>query len=392
MKYIPGYKVDNLEIIKRIENSNSNTIRFECKCNCGNLLVVSITEINKKKQCNDCSQIILKEKRLNDKNNQVKKIIKNSGAFKKISKEKSNSIYAQINRKWNGSDTSARKVYLDEYKDGDLTFEQFKELSQKNCYYCGKEPSNKYNRYGFIGDDYIYNGLDRVDNNQKHNLNNVVPCCKRCNLAKRDLSKIDFINHIKNIHKYINSIDINQINFNLLDDNLNFQQNNCQDLIGYKFNDFTIINHIENDIFECLCMCGGNEKLTIEQIKNKSILSCSNCFVKVIKNSTEDGTLKFVYSRDYLDGNLIFEDFKKLIKLNCFYCNLPPSNSARIKRKRYSNQFIKYSGLDRVDNTKPHDIDNVVPCCENCNKMKLKQTVEEFKEFVNAVVKLHGEK
>ena len=42
---------------------------------------------------------------------------------------------------------------------------------------------------------FIYNGLDRVDNNLPHTLENCVTCCKHCNYAKRDMSQQKFLEY-----------------------------------------------------------------------------------------------------------------------------------------------------------------------------------------------------
>ena len=47
---------------------------------------------------------------------------------------------------------------------------------------------------------YVYNGVDRVDNERGYSLENCVPCCKFCNRMKRDLGKKEFLEHIKNIY------------------------------------------------------------------------------------------------------------------------------------------------------------------------------------------------
>lgn len=39
-------------------------------------------------------------------------------------------------------------------------------------------------------------------------------------------------------------------------------------------------------------------------------------------------------------------------------------------------------GCDRIDNTKPHTMDNVVPCCEECN---IKRGTKEYNEFKNRI-------
>lgn len=81
-----------------------------------------------------------------------------------------------------------------------ITLEQFGEMTKQNCYYCGSEPSNKVAARNWNG-DYIYNGIDRVDNNLGYIDGNMVPCCKNCNLAKRQLSKEQFLNMIKMIYE-----------------------------------------------------------------------------------------------------------------------------------------------------------------------------------------------
>ena len=73
---------------------------------------------------------------------------------------------------------------------------QFKNLITQNCHYCGSEPANiKIVRT----QTFIYNGLDRIDNERHYTIDNVVPCCKVCNFMKRSLSVSDFLGHIKAI-------------------------------------------------------------------------------------------------------------------------------------------------------------------------------------------------
>lgn len=81
-----------------------------------------------------------------------------------------------------------------------LTENEFGKLTKENCYYCGKIPSNIHGNKKFKG-DYIYNGLDRVDNNLGYILSNVVPSCKNCNLAKRLLTEQQFFEMIKRVYE-----------------------------------------------------------------------------------------------------------------------------------------------------------------------------------------------
>ena len=86
-----------------------------------------------------------------------------------------------------------------------LSKNEFRELSQLSCYYCGNLPSNKIiNKYG--NGDFSYNGLDRIDNSKGYTIDNVVPCCAKCNTAKSDYTEKEFYILIKSIyeHQYSN--------------------------------------------------------------------------------------------------------------------------------------------------------------------------------------------
>jgi|ERR1017187_3558288 hypothetical protein len=112
----------------------------------------------------------------------------------------------------NPSMASAKSAFK-RYRDGDLTFEKWYELSQTNCYYCDAPPSQTINIYTHKTDhkrsdyvikngNFVYNGLDRVDNSDGHNEDNCVPCCKNCNWAKAEMSIKEFKHWIKKVYKH----------------------------------------------------------------------------------------------------------------------------------------------------------------------------------------------
>lgn len=72
-----------------------------------------------------------------------------------------------------------------------LTKEEFRSLTKQNCYYCGFQPNQIVAHPDHYG-EYIYNGIDRKDNSIGYILENCVPCCKKCNRAKNDLSMNEF--------------------------------------------------------------------------------------------------------------------------------------------------------------------------------------------------------
>ena len=101
---------------------------------------------------------------------------------------------------------------------------------------------------------------------------------------------------------------------------------------------------------------------------------------------------KVFYNRTYSDGDITFEKFCELSQNNCYYCNSKPSNSYNkyINRDKWSknSDFAKengtfiYNGLDRIDSTLPHNENNVVPCCIQCNRAKSNKTSDYFKSWI----------
>jgi hypothetical protein len=122
---------------------------------------------------------------------------------------------------------SAMRVWRANYKDGDISFEDFLIESQKDCFYCGKSASNS-NRYNTAEHDknaskfakeegyFTYNGLDRLDSDKKHIKNNCVPCCWECNVCKGQLHIDDFLKKVETIYNRV--VKKNPFSFNVSDD------------------------------------------------------------------------------------------------------------------------------------------------------------------------------
>lgn len=112
--------------------------------------------------------------------------------------------YSQSN--FNALFGSYKRSAQDRGIEFNLSKDEFKLLTKQNCHYCGIEPSQKYDeKSGRYKNGYwIYNGVDRKQDNISYNIDNCVPCCKICNYAKQGLTDIEFIEHIKKI--YIHSL------------------------------------------------------------------------------------------------------------------------------------------------------------------------------------------
>jgi len=71
----------------------------------------------------------------------------------------------------------------------ELSFEDFLELIQDSCSYCGTASLGLIN---YRGDPYSYNGIDRFDNDKGYSWDNCHTCCKICNRAKGELTIVGF--------------------------------------------------------------------------------------------------------------------------------------------------------------------------------------------------------
>jgi predicted metal-binding protein len=100
-------------------------------------------------------------------------------------------------RKWRKK--SHKSMYI-LYKKGaarrgivfDISYDDFVKNITRNCQYCNASPPEDCKR----------NGLDRVNNSEGYELNNIVPCCFKCNQMKGKLSVEEFIDHIRRILKW----------------------------------------------------------------------------------------------------------------------------------------------------------------------------------------------
>jgi hypothetical protein len=165
-------RFDRLLVI-RLDGTGKQGARWECVCDCGNIVVTSSYSL-RRGQTRSCGCYQIEQTR-------------NAARIE----------YGE----------SAFNLLLGAYKKGakkrglefSLSKEMFREITKQNCFYCGKEPSqimsNKCNN-----GDYIYNGIDRIDSNLGYVDNNVVPCCYTCNFMKGSMKYADFYNAIIQIY------------------------------------------------------------------------------------------------------------------------------------------------------------------------------------------------
>lgn len=168
-----------LKVINRVSNSKFGTTRWNCLCECGNMIETSAQSL-RTGQTKSCGCLIY-----------------------------------EVNNSRRKGDAVARKLFqsiktysLKKNLPFDLTLEDVKELGYSNCTYCGRVPyiekaAYMRSRYSMgINTDEIslINGIDKVIPKLGYVKSNCVPCCKYCNRAKSDLSVEEFKNLITLIY------------------------------------------------------------------------------------------------------------------------------------------------------------------------------------------------
>lgn len=164
-----------LTVLKRIENLKPGITRWLCRCDCGNICKVTSRSL-KTGDTVSCG-CYKREKAF-----ETRALEKGKAAF--------NCLYSKYKR-------SARKRGL----IFELSDEQFEKLTKQNCYYCGKKPNKTMYEAHFNG-DYVWNGIDRIDNSKGYILDNCVSCCEYCNRGKLTKTRNEFLEWIEAVYNY----------------------------------------------------------------------------------------------------------------------------------------------------------------------------------------------
>ena len=116
---------------------------------------------------------------------------------KRVSKyNKNRPGISEIRRQYNQSDKGIFNRYRNDATRRSrnyeflLTFEQFSELINKECTYCGKENCR---------------GVDRMDNSIGYVIDNCTSCCSKCNEMKMAKSLEEFYMQIEKIYHHRNN-------------------------------------------------------------------------------------------------------------------------------------------------------------------------------------------
>jgi hypothetical protein len=154
-----------------------------------------------------------------------------------------------------------------------------------------------------------------------------------------------------------------------------------KDLTGQRFGKLVVLrldrtNSHNRHFWVCKCDC-GNEKIVAGghlytgHSKSCGCYGIESRFYGVIPGQAGYNRLKRNYMNGARSRNLKFdlsdEEFRNLVTGNCYYCGVTPSKKINIDSER--STFL-YNGIDRIDHKRGYEKDNVLSCCETCNRMK----------------------
>lgn len=187
-----GKRIRNFVVVQKTKRKKQRAdgrklYLYKCQCNCGKKFEATAAQFEYIFGCKDCSKQHHYELAVKNATTTKLKNPSRRTPLSKLYPESYGGIrgsYANYIINWIKSTATKRELLwnLD-------PIEAF-ELIQKPCHYCGIEVQFPETR----------NGLDRIDNTIGYVANNVVPCCYPCNIAKHEMSQIDFKKHIVNIY------------------------------------------------------------------------------------------------------------------------------------------------------------------------------------------------
>lgn len=179
-KDILGKRFGRLVVVERetVDKSSGHyRYRVKCRCDCGNIVIKEKSALlcGRAKSCG-CLQ---------------RECQKSLGA-------KHSLPYGVA--AFNATYASYKKGALNRGYEFSISKEYFKKIVIQPCIYCGESlTQEKRHRTNGMYGSFKYTGIDRYDNNKGYVEGNCVPCCKRCNRIKTDMT-------VKELETIINTL------------------------------------------------------------------------------------------------------------------------------------------------------------------------------------------
>ena len=182
---LTGWKFGRLTVLNKGGKHKNQYIKWNCLCDCGQFVTVLAKSL-RAGVTQSCGCLAKEQRRKGTKkSNRRRRLPQGQSGF--------NTLFYKYKQQ-------AKKRGI----KWCLTKEQFKNLTQQNCVYCGAKPNHKSytDESRTQWSEFVYNGVDRVDPNQNYTVNNCVSCCGNCNLGKRQMTKEEFLTWIKSVYDH----------------------------------------------------------------------------------------------------------------------------------------------------------------------------------------------
>jgi len=173
-------------------------------------------------------------------------------------------------------------------------------------------------------------------------------------------------------------------------------------IVGKVYNLLTAIepagkDKYNNYLWKFSCECGSQVTSPSAKVANGKIKSCgcltpgkrkrdpeTGAFLPFAEDEAKPGWIiaaNAVWTGNRYSDGCSFEDFLRLSQEPCFYCGTTEKLN-HVKRKGIT---WLWNGLDRLDPTKSHSLDNVVPCCKDCNYGKHTKQYVQFLLWIDRI-------
>ena len=178
--------------------------------------------------------------------------------------------------------------------------------------------------------------------------------------------------------------------------------------IGTMFGSLTVIGPLQSMSrgrykYQCRCSCGATQDMWSYNInRNKTCKKCVSHYMK----PPGEGSFRILFNKTkhsaqirHIVVEITYNEFKTIVAGNCFYCDSPPrdynpyinqqTGKLVLGRTAFmaTRAWIKANGIDRLDNSIGYTVENCVPCCAQCNTMKMDYTLDEFINHIYAITK-----
>jgi len=179
--------------------------------------------------------------------------------------------------------------------------------------------------------------------------------------------------------------------------------------LGHKYGRLTVIKFVGRNeaskkqktvLWSCDCDCGT--KNHIVHARNLASGRVRSCGCLAIEQSRKVGISKALpgveaaekrlynkyknlAKKRKIKFSLTIEEFLSLVYSPCYYCGTEPSGHTTAKRRYLPDVKIIHNGVDRVNSSQSYCKPNCVPCCKNCNWVKLDLSLSEFKSHIKKI-------